>query len=360
MSQKLSMADLLAKQSNKNFSLSRGQEVEGVVVAILDQEIILDLGAKSEGVLSKKDLSSSQSSSLKVGDKISVSVIAPESESGQAIVTSKKSTPATQGGKTTINPEKWEKFQQALDDQKTLTAKGIEVNKGGLILETSAGVRGFLPSSQVSLSQSLAIDELVGKEIQVMVIEVDPSQNRLIFSQKANVTEEVKTKIEKLKNGDKVSGKVVTVLPFGIFVSLNDGVEGLVHISEIAWEKVEDPSKLFKTGDEVEAVVISTDQNTGKVNLSIKQLSDDPFIALSEKFQKDDIVKGIISRIASQGAYVTLSEGIEALMPTAKFEPEASYQVGQEITVSIEAIEPQKRRILVSPFLTTTKGLIYK
>lgn len=367
MANTLTMADLLAKEESeqgskgaKKLNISRGQELEGQIVLITPQEIILDLGLKSEGVLSKKEFSEDQQKSLKVGNKLNVFVNLLENESGQIVLGAHKLS-----SKSNSSP-KWDKFEAAINTNKTFTGRGVEVNKGGLIVEVGE-VRGFLPSSQVSLSQAGAIEDLIGKEILVTVIEVDPSQNRLIFSQKTNISEEVKDSLSKIKVGDKVKGKVAAVLPFGVFVTLNDtsgidsgGIEGLVHISEIAWEKVEEPGKLYKVSDEIEALVTSVDPNTNRVNLSIKQLKSDPFTEVSKKYSKDDVIKGNVSKITSMGVFISLEDGLEGLIPSSKLDTSKIYEIDQNITATIDNIDIVKRRIYLVPFITSTKDLIYK
>jgi small subunit ribosomal protein S1 len=347
------MADLLAKQDTKQLAVTRGQEVEGTVVAILTSEIILDLGTKAEGVLQKKDLQDEALEKLKVGDKLKAIVIYAENDSGQTVLSLSKGS----GGKPGQYSNDWQRFIDAKDAGEVFTAKGLEVNKGGLIVEI-ARMRGFLPSSQVSLSKADNLDELIGQNISVKVIEADPKQNRLILSQQTQVTEEVKDKLSSLKAGDEVKGKVAAVLPFGIFVSLEGGVEGLVHISELSWEKVEEPGTLFKVGDEVSAKVISTDQATGRVNLSVKQLSKDPFSEKVEKLQPNDVVKGEITKVSSMGVFVTLEGGAEGLVAASLIDSE--YKVGESAQFLIDSIDTQKRRVNLAPFVTTTKGLIYK
>lgn len=348
------MAELLAKQQQKPISVTRGQEIEGTVVAIFQNEIILELGTKSEGVLQKRDIPQDQLENLKIGDKLTTNVLFSENESGQVVLgvarSAKKSSP---------NYQKLVKFENYLKNNQVLTGKGIEVNKGGLIVEVQ-GVRGFLPSSQVSLSQAAKLDELVDKDILVTVIEVDPDQNRLIFSQKTNITDEVKSKLNQLKVSDEVEGDVVAVLPFGIFVTLSNGVEGLVHISEISWDKVDDPNSLFKIGDKVKAKVIAVDANSGRVNLSIKQLKSDPFGELIKDLEPDDIIKGTISKVTSQGVHVILENGAEGLVPSSKVEQETEYKAGDTKSFLVDSIDSSKRRVFLVPFITSTKDLIYK
>ncbi len=348
------MADLLAKQDLSNVRLSRGQQVEGSVIAIYPQEVILDLGTKAEGVLQKKDLTPEQAANLKIGDKVLTSVLQIENESGQVILGLQR-----MAGRTDRSSARWGKFEAALRSNQVLRGKGLEVNKGGLIVEID-GIRGFLPSSQVSLSQAANLDELVGNDLDITVIEVDPDQNRLIFSQQTNVSEDIKTKLSALKVNDLVEGKVAAVLPFGIFVTLEGGVEGLVHISEVSWEKVEDLNTLFKIGDPIKAKVISVDGNTGRANLSIKQTSQDPFTKLAEKYQADDVIKGTISKVTSQGLNIELPEGMEGFIPQAKLDADTTYEMGKEITCLVDSVDAHKRRINLVPFITSTKDLIYK
>lgn len=351
----MSMADLLAKHEEKNFAINRGQELTGEIISITPYEIIFDLGTKSEGVLPKKDLTTLQEETLKVGDKLQVFVVTTENESGQVILSLAKTTTTSKG----INLAKWDKFQAAINSSKTFTGKGLEVNRGGLIVEIG-DVRGFLPSSQVSLSTVANIEDLIGKELFVTVLEVDPSQNRLILSQKINVSKKAQEELGKLKVGDLVKGEVAAVLPFGVFATLENGVEGLVHISEISWEKIEDPNQYFKVGDKISAVVSSVDSNTNRVNLSIKQTKEDPFQKLASGFQKDDVVKGKVTKVSSNGVFVSLKEGIEGLIPTNKIGVDASYKEGDSVSVLIDNIDTQKRKIFLAPFITSTEGLIYK
>ncbi len=352
MANSISMADLLARQEFKGISLTRGQEVTGEVVEILPQEVILDLGTKSEGVLQKKDIPAENLENLKVGVKIQTFVIYPENESGQVVLGLHRATRGNLG-------PKWDKFEDAYRKGQALSGKGLEINKGGLVVEV-AGMRGFLPSSQIALSQAANPDELVGKDIEVRVIEVDPKQNRLIFSQKVVLSDNLKTSLAKVKAGDKVKGKVAALMPFGVFVSFAEGLEGLAHVSELSWEKVEDPNSLFKVGDEVEAKVLSADLDTGRVNLSIKQLQQDPFAQKAKDFQPDDIIKGKVTKVTSQGVSVELEGEVEGFVPQSKLEPDSNYAPGQSASFIVDTIDTQRRRVNLAPFLTSTKDLIYK
>lgn len=354
----MTMADLLAKQDNKtplnkSLKLERNQEITGEIIQIGDSEIILDLGSKAEAVLPLKDFSDEQAGNLKVGDKVTAYVVRAENESGQVVLELHKTLPKGKGSNIRLD-----RFIAAQKSNQVLKGRGIEVNRGGLIVEIDK-VRGFLPSSLVSLSQAANMEELIDKDIQVTVVEVDPGQNRLILSQKTNVSEDTKAKLSKLKAGDKVEGEVAAVLSFGIFVTLPEKIEGLVHVSEMSWEKVEDPATLYKVGDKVEAQITSVDSNTGRANLSIKQLASDPFKEKAKNYQPDDIVKGVVTKVTGQGVFLDV-EGVEGFIPSSKIEADQSYEMGKSLSCLVDSVDSQKRRINLAPFITSTKDLIYK
>jgi len=231
-----------------------------------------------------------------------------------------------------------------------------------LIVEVE-GIRGFLPNSQVGfelLSKvGKGMEDLIGQTLSLIVIEVDSNNNKLIFTQRGQVSSEVKDKLATFKNGDKALSKIVAVLPFGLVVDIN-GAEGLVFISDVAWEKIEDLTNIYQVGQSIEVVVIGIDEELGRLNLSIKQLSEDPFSLVAEKFPTDEVVKGEILNVSEAGVSVKLAEGVEGLLPAAKMEANVNYEVGQTITVLIDSVDVRKRRINLAPFVTSTEGLIYK
>lgn len=357
------MADLMAKQESKaSISLSRYQEVEGRVVYILADEVVFDLGTKAEGVLYKKDLSPEQMNELKVGDKLTLQVVFVENESGQVVLSLNRSNL-----RQSPNFSKFRRFEDAKNKNETLKGQGVEVNKGGLIVEIGK-IRGFLPFSQVSLSAVSNLDDLVGKEIDVNVIEIDPGQNRLILSQKITLGEDAKKSLSQINIQDTVSGEIAQVLPFGVFVKILDKISGqsideiygLVHISEMSWEKVDDPNTLYKIGDKLDAKVLSVDMQIGRINLSIKQLGDDPFSKVSDKLKPNDVVKFKVEKVSPQGIFGKLDEGVEGFIPSSKMEEGVQYKEDQTLSCLIDSIDSQKRRVNLAPFITSTSGLIYK
>lgn len=355
------MEELLASQS-KVLNLYRNQEVEGTVLSKTDKEITLDLGSKAEGVLSARELSDQQKEQLKVGDKLKVYVVLPENEYGQAVLSLHitQSKPSGKFGKgRQVN---WTKFVSAQNQKSKLLGKVVEINKGGLIVEVDR-VRGFLPNSQVGfelLSKSgEGMESLIGQDLTVAVIEVDQDNNKLIFSQRGQVSEGLLDKLKNFKNSSKVSGKLVAILPFGLVVDVA-GVEGLVFISDVSWGKVEDLPSLFKVGQEIEVVVLGADDQLGRINLSIKHLTEDPFTKLSEKFQADEVVKGEIVEISASGVTIKLEDGMEGFLSASKMDPDTKYEVGQVMSFLVDGVDMQRRRVNLAPFVTSTAGLIYK
>ena len=225
------------------------------------------------------------------------------------------------------------------------------------------------------------IADLIGKTITVRVIEVDRQSNRLILSQKmpdAKDIGQIAGLLAKINIGDRLSGIVTAVLPFGIFVEVeikesksqrvkeskkdDDGLgklEGLVHISEISWEKVEDPAKYFKVGDKVDVMVVAKDDTVGRLNLSIKQLADDPFLELSKQYSKDQVVGGNVDRITPYGVFVALSGGVEGLIHISKIPPNIEYEIGQALECTVEAVDTKARRITLAP-VVREKPILYR
>lgn len=365
------MEELLASQSKKITTLFRGQQVEGEIVSLNDKEVALDIGAKSEGVLLKKELSGAQSKALKIGDKLKAFVSQPENEHGQVVLSYEKQAPVRhlEGARAHLRGGSfrggrsfdWSRFIQAQNQTTKLQGRVIEVNKGGLIVEVE-GTRGFLPNSQVGFELLTKVgkgmENLVGQGLTVSVIEMDQNENRLIFSQRGQISDEVKLKLSSFKKDQKTKGKIVAILPFGLVVDI-DGSEGLVFISDVSWEKVDDLSKQYTVGDEVAVLVLGFDGDLGRLNLSIKQLSEDPFAKLSEKYPADEVVKGEVISVSDAGVVVKLDR-IEGFLPASKMDPKVSYEVGQTLTLLVDSVDIRKRVINLAPMITSTEGLIYK
>ncbi|MDP3973323.1 MAG: S1 RNA-binding domain-containing protein [Candidatus Daviesbacteria bacterium] len=351
------MEELLASQP-KSPTLYRGQEVEGEIISITDKEIIFDLGAKSDGILLKKEFPQANLSDLKVGKKFTAFIASLDNGSGQVVLSTSFQSSQKTGKRRKTS---FDKFTQAQKSDHELTGQVVEINKGGLIVEIG-GVRGFLPNSQVGselLIKTFTTSDLVGQEVRFKVIEVDEDNMRLIFSQKLTLSKELEEKLQKFKQGDKVTGKISAILNFGLVVDV-DGVAGLVFISDVAWEKVEDLSKLYQVGQEIEAQIQNIDLELGKLDLSLKHLSEDPFIKVSEKYHADDSVKAEVVSIDEYGVKFNLEEGVEGFLPSSKMDPGTIYETGQKLTMLVDSIDKNHRKINLAPMVTSTAGLIYK
>jgi small subunit ribosomal protein S1 len=245
------MEELLATLKNKNITLTRGQEVEGEVVSIDDKEVLVDLGLKSEGMISTKDLSEETLKNLKVGNKIKAYVIDGESETGLIALS------PSQSGAPKAGVGRWDKFIEAKSTGNQLSGQVIEASGEGLVVEVD-GVRGFIPSSQISDPSKK--EELIGKKVSVGVLEVDLSSNKLIFSQKTG-GQDFEAIAKKYPKNSAVKGKVTKVTQFGVFVSLESGIEGLIHISKLG------PDDNLTVGSDVTVTIDSVDTNKKRISL---------------------------------------------------------------------------------------------
>lgn len=348
------MADLLKQYETKLVVPKKGMALTGKVSKKTKNSLSVDLGAKAEGVVTDKefDIAADYISELEVGQPIEVQVISEENNQGQVMLSLKKAALES----------KWDFFYQAMESGEPLDAKGVEVNKGGLVVLV-AGVRGFVPSSQFGREMSNKFATLKGKTFPVKTIEVDREKNRLIFSER-HVSEEgeIAQKSEALhavKSGEIYEGTISGVMHFGLFVTVEvpmdkekGSVEGLVHISEISWEKVTHPKEYHKVGDRVKVRVLGIDERTGKLNLSIKQLTDDPWLTIQERYQPGTTVTGTVSRVESFGVFVNVEPGVDGLIHNSKIEPNQTFNKGDSITVNVESVSSEARRMSLSPVMT--------
>ncbi len=355
------MAELLAATKHKINTYKRGDVVKGRVAAVVGRTMFVDVGGKTEGILGDRefDMAREYLESLKVGDEVSGVVISQENDSGQIILSLKRAA----------DDSRWKSFEEAHENGTTITVKGREVNKSGLLVDAE-GLVGFIPSSQFSRELSESPAALVGKPIKVQVIEVDREQNRLVLSEKA-VTEAVEIEERKkllklVKIGTSYDGTVTGIVPFGAFIQVKVGkgakaveLEGLVHISEISWEKVDDVHTVLKEGQEVEVQVIGIDEATGKLALSLKKMSDDPWKEIVKDYPVDSKHNGKVVKVAPYGVFVNLKSGIEGLIHASKMPAEAAFKEGQELEVFIESIDTEKRRLSLGVVLTA-KPVDYK
>ncbi len=353
------MEQLLTQEGYSVRGFKKGDTLKGHVSSISGKEVLIDFGGKMEGIVGEKEWEQVKDfvAKLKIGDEVSAVVISAENDKGQMIVSIKRA-----GSKY-----RWQRAEELLKTGEPVNVKGVEINKGGLIVEFE-GIRGFIPGSQLAPEHQGEIAKMVNRTISVKVIEVDEAANRLIFSERAvtgavDLAKKLEDLKAKIKIGEKYSGKVSAIMPYGIFVNLDapagGGADGLVHISEVAWSKVTDLNSLFKVGGELEVMVLGISETDGKLNLSIKQLLPDPWMELSKKYATDQQIKGKVTRVSSYGVFVELEEGIEGLIHISKVPADAAYEVGDQVTCTVESIDSVAHRISLVPVLKA-KPIGYK
>jgi ribosomal protein S1 len=341
------MAELLATHKTSFVNVSKGQVITGVITKLTSGEILVDIGAKTEALVMEKDkrILKSLLSSLKLGDKVTVAVLNPESDYGNPVVSLRR-----------FNDDRvWIKLEELKKTQEQVDVIVGELTRGGFLVVTKDGMSGFLPNSQTTFMQNA--QELVGKEIKVSVIELNRPLRKVIFSQKATVAAEDFEKATKsLKVGQETEVTISNVAPFGIFlmVELADKsvVEGFVHISEIAWEKLATIPDTYKAGEKIKAKIIGFDRDSKRVNLSIKGLIADPFEEKLKSYAADQRVSGTVSKIISSGVLVNLEKGIEGFIKKEKIPVSVTYSEGSQITATVVEVDTRRHRVVLVPVLT--------
>ncbi len=343
------MEDLLAKE--KGNGLEPGEIVKAKVFDVKKNEIWVDLGKYGMGLIVKREMGF-DNQHIKIGDEISVSVIEPELEDGFTLVSLRKAA----------KDKGWEELEEIFKEGKTIEVVPFDANRGGLLIQYE-GVRGFLPVSQLSAEHYPRVtgadkdeilqrlNNLVKQKIKVRVLDLDKKESKLIFSEKEAIRENMREAIEKLKVGDVVEGTITGVVDFGAFVNVN-GIEGLIHISEISWDRVEDPNKYVKVGDQVKAKIIAIDKD--RLSLSLKQLQDDPWLGEVKEFKKGDIIEGRVTRITPFGAFIQISPAVEALVHISELgkeggvDPEKIFKLNEKKKFKIIDIDKDARKISLS------------
>lgn len=337
------MEELLASTGYQFRGLKKGQYIEGRILEITPKALYIDISWKAPGIITGKEYLQVKDfvmNNLKVGDKVEVYVGSPETDRGQILLSLRDF----------VKNYAWKKYEEIMKNNQIVEVTGREVNKGGLIVDTPYGIQGFIPGSQFGAFWKGKIDQLIGKNLQVKVIEIKREKNRLVFSEKA-VSDAQKVAllgkiINKIKIGDVFEGEISQVVPFGLFVKIKvdkEEVEGLVHISEVSWLKVDDLAKDYKVGDKVKVKVISTQGN--RLQFSIKQLLPDPWEKLDEKYPVDKKVTGKVTKLASFGALIELEPGVEGLLHISKIPPEFKINEGDKIDVFIDFIDKVGKKI---------------
>ncbi len=343
----ITMDELLAAHEIQQ--LKAGDMVEGKVMSVRKHETWVDLGPYGLGVILRREAGQD----LEEGATINASVIDPELDEGYALLSMKRA----------VKDRGWGELEKLFEDQSITEVIPYDANRGGLLVELE-GIRGFLPVSQLAAEHYPRVSDadkdeilsklnaLVGQTLRVRVLDVSRKDNKLIFSEKEAVKQDVQNRLTKLKVGDEVEGTVTGVIDFGVFVNVG-GIEGLVHISEISWERVEDPSKYVKVGEVVKAKIIAIDKD--RLSLSIKQMSDDPWLNEIKKFKAGSVVEGKITRITPFGAFVQISPAVEALVHVSEMggdetvvDPEKLFKLNEKRQFKVLEINEENRKISLS------------
>lgn len=360
MSGSKTMAELMAKRPNAFHILKQGDIVKATVSRITSSEVFVKINDTTEAVVMEKDhkLFKQLTHFVKVGDTVDASVLNSENDMGMPVVSLRKF----------LDQKLWSSLEKLLASQEKIPVRILSSTKGGFLVESESGISGFLPNSHISFGEDM--EKMVGRTIQAAVVEVVKEQDKVIYSQKGILsTDDFKKFTAHLKPGTKVQGVISGITTFGLFVSLTPegkdtiSIEGLVHISEVSWQKVEDLSSLFSLGQKVEAVVVGVDADAKRLDLSFKKLTDDPFAKMSASFPVDKKVSGVVKKIDENGVIVDLGEmegqSVEGLIKREKISPNTTYEVGQKVNVTVSQIDSRKRKILLTPVLLE-KPLMYR
>lgn len=343
----ITMDELLAQESSSIKQLTHGEVVEGKILSIKKHEALVDLGALGVGVIPRREVGLTRN--LSIGDTVTVSVIDSELEDGCSLLSLRKAA----------KDKGWDDVLAKMEAGDIIEVVPTDANRGGLLVEHE-GVRGFLPVSQLSPEHYPRVgsndkdeimhrlNQLVGKTLSTRILDADKKANKLIFSEKEAIRDVLASKFEKLAIGDSVEGTITGSVDFGVFVNV-DGIEGLVHISEISWERVNHPADYVKVGEKIKAKIIAIDKD--RLSLSIKQLAEDPWLTEVKEFKPGEKVEGTVTRITPFGAFVQLSPAVEALVHISELgnaegaDPEKLFTLNQRKEFVVLDIEKDNRKI---------------
>ena len=334
-------------EDSYTYKLNVADVVKGVVVKKEKDGYLVDIGAKTEAFLPNREVSNFADKDpdevIKLWDEKEFYVMKDEEDDEVAVLSLKKLSCA----------QAWQKLADIKASNENVMAKIVSTVKGGLIAEIE-GLRGFIPSSQ--LRTGSPSDTQIGQEIEVKILEADPKRNKLILSQRQVYTQQremvADEVISRLAVDQIVEGEIVRIADFGAFVDI-DGIDGLLPISEISWERIKHPSDVVSLGQKIEVKVIKIDEDLKRISLSLKRMGANPWDEIADKFKEGDIIKGTINKITSFGAFINIYPGVEALLPSSEISDEnvnvnQLYNLGDEIEVLIKKFTPQEHRIGLS------------
>jgi small subunit ribosomal protein S1 len=330
-------------------TINEGEVVHGTVVRVDKDEVLVDIGYKSEGVIPVSELSIRRSvnpaDEVGLGDEIDALVLTKEDAEGRLILSKKRARFELA----------WKTIETKAETGEPIVGKVIEVVKGGLILDL--GVRGFLPASLVDIRRVHDLDEFLGKELRAKVIELNRSRNNVVLSRRAVLEDERKEMrqaiLDRLNPGDVVDGQISNIVDFGAFVDL-DGMDGLIHISELSWRHVNHPSEVLEIGQEVKVKVLDIDRERQRISLGLKQTQSDPWQQVVEAYGEGDVVEGRVTKVVTFGAFVEILPGVEGLVHISELaqhhveNPREVVSQGDVVNVKVIEIDADRRRLSLS------------
>jgi small subunit ribosomal protein S1 len=329
--------------------INEGQVVHGTVVRVDKDEVLVDIGYKSEGVIPVSELSIRRSvnpaDEVSLGDEIDALVLTKEDAEGRLILSKKRARFELA----------WKAIETAHEAGDPVEGRVIEVVKGGLILDL--GVRGFLPASLVDIRRVQDLDEFMGKELRCKVIELNRSRNNVVLSRRAVLEDERKEMrqaiLDRLQPGDVVEGQISNIVDFGAFVDL-DGMDGLIHISELSWSHVNHPSEVLEIGQTVKVKVLDIDRDRQRISLGLKQTQSDPWQQVLDSYAEGDVVQGRVTKVVTFGAFVEILPGVEGLVHISELaqhhveNPREVVSQGDLVNVKIIEVDAERRRLSLS------------
>jgi small subunit ribosomal protein S1 len=330
-------------------AINEGEVVHGTVVRVDKDEVLVDIGYKSEGVIPVAELSIRRSvnpaDEVSLGDEIDALVLTKEDTEGRLILSKKRARFELA----------WKNIERAAESGEPVDGRVIEVVKGGLILDL--GVRGFLPASLVDIRRVQDLEEFLGQDLRCKVIELNRARNNVVLSRRAVLEEERKEQrqqiLDRLQPGNVVEGQISNIVDFGAFVDL-DGMDGLIHISELSWSHVNHPSEILEVGQTVQVKVLDIDRDRQRISLGLKQTQNDPWQQVLASYHENDVVEGRVTKVVTFGAFVEILPGVEGLVHISELaqhhveNPREVVAQGQAVNVKIIEIDGDRRRLSLS------------
>jgi small subunit ribosomal protein S1 len=343
------LTDWLRQETFGRTVLRRGDAVTGRIVRIDRQGILVDIGSKSEGLVPPQEAQDllQHGVKLSVGQEVLCFVVRPEDAEGQVILSLRRG----------LTEQAWQQLEKAAEAGEVLEGQVVEVVRGGVVVSV-AGVRGFVPASQLVSGRTEAeLSELVGKALPLKVLDINRRRNRLILSerlgQQARRLQQQAELVRSVRPGEIRTGRVSGISDFGAFVDLG-GVEGLVHISELSWDRVEHPSKVVKIGEEVQVYVLAVDPQAKRIALSLKRVQPEPWATVAERYKVGQLVRASITRLASFGAFARVEAGVEGLVHLSELSdrpikhPREVVKEGDVVTLKVISVDPERKRLGLS------------